>query len=139
MRRLFSPAFSERSLKQQEPLFRQYTDLLAAKLAAMDGRPADMTTMFNLATFDIMAELSFGESLQLLESSKYASWVRNVIISMKALPVLQIIKYYPFLNTCFEFLEPRFARENRQAAIQHSANRVDRRLDMGSGKMSAAS
>lgn len=74
VRRLFSPAFSDRALKQQQPLFSRYAELLISKLLAVDGQPVDMTIMFNLTTFDIMAEFAFGESLGLLENSRYTSW-----------------------------------------------------------------
>lgn len=133
IRRLFSPAFSDRALKQQESLFQQYTDMLMSKLLAVGGRPIDMTIMFNLTTFDIMAELTFGESLHLLEDSKYTSWVRNMVVHVRALPILQFIKYYPLLNAVFDLIEPKHIKDNRRASAQHSIDRVNKRLERGSG------
>lgn len=133
VRRLFSPAFSDRALKQQESLFQQYTDLLMTKLLAIGGRPVDMTIMFNLTTFDIMAELAFGEPLHLLEDSKYTTWVRNMVVHVKALPIIQFIKYYPLLNAVFDLIEPKYIKDNRRASAQHSIDRVNKRLEKGSG------
>lgn len=134
VRRLFSPAFSDRALKQQEPLFKQYTDLLMTKLYAIGDRPVDMTTMFNFTTFDIMAELAFGEPLHLLENSKYTTWVSNMVVHLRTLPIISIIKYYPLLNALMEHLEPKYIKDNRRASVQNSIDRVDKRLEKGSGQ-----
>lgn len=74
VRRLFSPAFSDRALKQQQSLFSRYADLLSTNLLVAGGQPVDMTKMFNLATFDIMAEYAFGEPLGLLQNNRYTPW-----------------------------------------------------------------
>jgi cytochrome P450 len=65
MRRIFSHAFSDKALKEQEPLFQKYVDLMAQKLhEKLDADPdaqINMVEMFNFTTFDIM-----GISLSLL-------------------------------------------------------------------------
>lgn len=133
VRRLFSPGFSDRALKKQEPLFRKYVDLLMSKLFQRGGEPVDLVKMLNLTTFDLMAELSFGEPLGLLESGKYSAWVETVFNSVRAVPVLQFIRYYPWLNRCFDLLEPKAVGEARMGNFRHSAERVDKRLERGSG------
>lgn len=135
MRRLFSPAFSDRALKQQEPLFSRYADLLGSRVRAARGEPVNVTLLFNLVTFDTMAEFAFGEALGLLEGSKYTAWVESIIRAFKGLPVLQLISSYPWLNKCFELLEPRVIKENRLGFFANCADRVNKRLEKGSGKM----
>lgn len=82
VRRMFSPAFSEKALKAQEPLFQKYADMLVAR-----GREAaaavDMTSLYNFAAFDIMADLAFGESLHMLERNQYSQWVEMVFRAVK--------------------------------------------------------
>lgn len=46
MRRIFSPAFSERALRQQEPLFLKYVNLLAEKLS--EGIQEDPNRKFDM-------------------------------------------------------------------------------------------
>lgn len=133
VRRLFSPGFSDRALKQQEPLFRKYTDLLASKLLHLAGQPVDVTVMTNLTTFDIMAELTFGEPLGLLENSKYTDWVQNLIQTIHLVPRLQVIQYHAWLKWAFERFAPAWVREAEMAHANYSADRVDRRLERGSG------
>lgn len=46
MRKIFNPAFSDRALKQQEPLFVRYADLLALKLR--EGTEANPDTTWDM-------------------------------------------------------------------------------------------
>lgn len=138
VRRVFSPAFSERSLKQQEALFQRYVDLLLSKIrqqcqAGGDGR-VEMVRMLNYMAFDIMAELCFGEPLGLLDKMEYSQWVASVFGAVKMLPFLQICEYYPLLGYLLHKLEPKWARKMRDTHFRHSADRVDSRLADGSDK-----
>lgn len=133
-RHVFSPGFSDRALKEQEPLFRKYTDLMMSKLRALDGQPVDVTVMNNLATFDIMAELTFGEPLGLLENSKYTDWVKGCIEAITVMPFVQLIQYYPFLTKIFGLLEPKWMSEGAKAHLKYTSDRVDRRLEKGSSR-----
>lgn len=60
MRRIFSHAFSDKALKEQEPLFLKYIDLLVKRLKEAtrenDDAPIDMVRMLNFTTFDIMGK-----------------------------------------------------------------------------------
>lgn len=81
IRRVFSPAFSEKALKKQEPMFHRYADLMVQK-----GRAAgtvNMTELLNWATFDIMADFAFGESLGLLEKGAYSAWIAVVFNTVR--------------------------------------------------------
>ena len=81
IRRTLAPAFSERSLRQQEPLFLKYADMMVLKLQErlIQNSSVDMTKILNFTTFDIMAELTFGKPLGLLEESEYTPWVSSVV------------------------------------------------------------
>ncbi|KAG8163967.1 hypothetical protein KVR01_005885 [Diaporthe batatas] len=136
VRRAFAPAFSERSLKAQEGLFRRYADLLVARVREQAGEDerVEMVRMLNYTAFDIMAELCFGEPLGLLGMMDYSPWVASVFAAVRMLPFLQICAYYPVLGRLLHWLEPGWAREMRGAHFRHSADRVDRRLADGSDK-----
>jgi cytochrome P450 len=78
-RRLFAHALSEKALRAQEPLIRHYVDLLVEGLdkqvKSSNHGVVDMVKWYNYTTFDIMGDLSFGESFHCLEESAYHSWV----------------------------------------------------------------
>ncbi|KAK9801573.1 putative Cytochrome p450 monooxygenase [Seiridium cardinale] len=65
VRKLFSPAFSERALRKQEPVFQKYATLLMSKLRDLgdNGKPVEMTQLFNFTIFDAMVELRFSHPL----------------------------------------------------------------------------
>ncbi|RGP77130.1 hypothetical protein FLONG3_4645 [Fusarium longipes] len=135
MRRLFSPAFSERALKQQQPLFKKYADLLSYKVSEVgkDGaNPIEMCRLFNFATFDVMAELCFGDHLNLLAKNEYSPWVASIFGSLEMLPIASIINYYPIINALFTRFEPKSLIQQRVTHFKHSAERVNRRLEKGS-------
>ncbi|KUI58549.1 Versicolorin B desaturase [Cytospora mali] len=144
-RRLFSPAFSDRYLKQHEPDFRRYVDLLMTRLHETEGRPVDMTEKFNLTTFDIISDFIFGEPLGLLENNKYSSWLKLTFDSVRVLPFVQVIEYYPWLSKVFKLVEPRHVKEMKASHFRYSTDKVDQRLkrepdqpDLWSYVMSAA-
>jgi cytochrome P450 len=75
MRKIFTPAFSDRALKQQEPLFVKYADLLVSKcrkgIETDPEQKLDLVKMYNYTTFDVMGDLTFGEPLHMLDRTDY--------------------------------------------------------------------
>lgn len=137
VRRLFAPAFSERALQQQSPLFRKYADLLKSKIGEVgdQGRKAiDIVQMLNFTTFDIMAELCFGQSLGLLQNNTFSPWVRSVFDLLHMMPIVTMIAYYPALKAIFDILEPKSVTEQRITHCKHAEDRVNKRLKEGSSK-----
>lgn len=132
VRRMFALAFSDRGLKQQEPLFQKYADLMVSKLREFSATEQDLVKILNFTTFDIMAELTFGEPLGLLEGSKYSPWLANIFQAIKAGPVVQMGHYYPLLGYFLKFLAPKKLQEMRRSHAQHTISRVDQRLARGS-------
>ncbi|KAK9775959.1 putative Cytochrome P450 [Seiridium cardinale] len=132
IRRVFSPAFSEKALKAQEPMFIKYADLMVR-----NGRNAgtvNVTELLNFTTFDIMAELAFGDSLGLLEKGAYSSWVATVFNTVKVLPMIQMIEFYPILRKTFALIEPKSITAMRLDHFNHTVTRVEKRLKEGSDK-----
>ncbi|KAI0874467.1 cytochrome P450 [Hypoxylon argillaceum] len=115
VRRVFSPAFSEQSLRKQEPLFQKYADLMVA--CARKNGSFNMTELFDFTAFDIMAEFTFGESLGLLETNEYSQWVTMGFSSIK-----------DSIPTCRTQLDEEVA----YGFYNHTVTRVDKRLQQGS-------
>jgi cytochrome P450 len=135
IRRLFAPAFSERALKQQEHLFRKFTDLLVYQISEVGDfgkKTVEMTQLLNFTSFDIMAELCFGEPLGLLAANEYSPWVKSIMDSTKMLPFASIINYYPIFNAIFTRFEPKAITQQRINHCKFSEDRVNRRLERGS-------
>ncbi|KAF2664704.1 isotrichodermin C-15 hydroxylase [Microthyrium microscopicum] len=135
-RRLCSAAFSDKSLREQEPLLRQYVDLLVRKLSGLAKSSDKGTTIVNLVrwlnftTFDIMADLTFAESLGLLENSDYTTWVTSLFALFRMLTINEVLMQIPFLKEIVPTLMPKSIQEKRKAHMQHAVDRVDRRMKM---------
>lgn len=69
-RRNVSHGFTEKALRDQEPILTRYFDLLIEKLHDKCTKgPVDLSFFFNLVTVDIVGDLTFGQSFECLETS----------------------------------------------------------------------
>ncbi|PVH77181.1 cytochrome P450 [Cadophora sp. DSE1049] len=124
-RRIFSHAFSDRALKLQEPIFREYVDLLCANvhrdIKENNGvATANVVDLFNFTAFDIMSDLTFGKSLDQVENSAYHPWVLVMFASIKLGVLLRFIRFIPFM--------PDKVMKQREIHKDFSKNRVEKRL-----------
>ena len=79
MRKVLAYAFSERSLREQEPLVQIHVDNLIKSLHHQidhGSQDVDLVDWFNYVAFDIVADLSFGEPFNTLTDNKHRSWVK---------------------------------------------------------------
>ncbi|KAI0889808.1 cytochrome P450 [Annulohypoxylon maeteangense] len=138
VRRAFAPAFSDRAIKGQEGLLQNYANLMVTvlqnALQEKGGAGADIAKIYNLATFDIMADLTYGESLGCLKTSEYTTWIELVFTSISFIPLIQFLQSYPILGALFKMLEPESVKKTRIAHHQYSADRLDRRLARGADR-----
>lgn len=135
MRRLFNPAFSERALKQQEPLFMKYVNKLVKSLNDSiqedPKRKLNMVRWYNFTTFDVMGDLTFGEPLHMLDNGEYDPWVSIIFASIKFGTRLGIMQHYPALYKIFKSLMPVSFAKKRFEHFQYSVQRVTKRLEKG--------
>lgn len=64
LRRSLAHGFSDRGVREQQPIIQGYIDLLIRRLREKgeDGaKPLDMAAWYNFTTFDIIGDLAFGE------------------------------------------------------------------------------
>lgn len=79
-RKLLSHAFSDQALREQEPILKFYADLLVKQLREESrDKPGsiDMVEWLTYATFDIISDLSLGQSFGNLENKKAPPWVET--------------------------------------------------------------
>ena len=70
MRKYLSNAFSDRSLKEQEYLVTEVVDRFIDQIGERGKDSLDLVPWFNLATFDIIGSLAFGETFGGVESGE---------------------------------------------------------------------
>ncbi|CAG8902802.1 unnamed protein product [Penicillium egyptiacum] len=102
-RRVLSHAFSERAVAAQEPLVQTYVDQLINGLkkvtAAKEGEGVvDMVSWYNWTTFDIIADLMFGEPFGCLQDLSTHKFVAVLLESFKSLRILFVLTHFPWLK-----------------------------------------
>ncbi|QIX02012.1 hypothetical protein AMS68_007529 [Peltaster fructicola] len=132
-RKIFSNAFSDRALKAQEPLIKTWSVKLAEKLheRAASGEKTDMLKYYNCTTFDIMGDLTFGESLNMLENSEYSHWVKTIFDGVKSASILRSLKFLgpiPAYLVDDVLFRTDMVRERMMEHFSFTAERVDKRL-----------
>ncbi|KAK3689203.1 cytochrome p450 monooxygenase [Podospora appendiculata] len=140
LRRHLGHGFSERSLRDQEPIIGAYTDLLVRRLRehavqAVDHpgttcskklNALDMTAWFNWTTFDIIGDLAFGEPFGCLDEAKYDPWVTAINGMLRLSGYLFAIKHLGLqrlLRPLFLLLG-RGRREHQKRTLQKLRRRM---------------
>ncbi|KKY14815.1 putative cytochrome p450 [Diplodia seriata] len=140
VRRIFSHAFSDRALKEQEPLIASFADHLVAHLrknataAAAAPAPApapaplDLFKLLTCTTMDIMSDLSFGQPLGLLDTAEFTPWVAAIFSWIKLFDLSRITLEYPILGHLARWLTPQALLDDQELHNRSVRDRVDLRL-----------
>nr|QSG30342.1 CYP65EW3 [Hormonema carpetanum] len=135
-RRILANSFSDKALKEQEPLLRQWADLLVAKLKELEaaGKPADMVSYYNFTTFDVMADLTFAEPLNMLNGSTYSPWVAAIFGHIKIAARVRALKHMPGFDKLMKLCMTDGMKAQAKEHNDFSVERVDRRLAKEPGR-----
>ncbi|USW53761.1 Putative cytochrome P450 [Septoria linicola] len=128
-RRVWAPAFSDKALREYETTVQEFNDKLIARVDEFKGQPMDMSTWFNLYSFDVMGRLAFGKDYKMIENGvrhwaldlltegmkisgfKIPTWVFRVLLSVPGLAG----GYYKFLKFCADELKWRVQNNEKGA------------------------
>ncbi|KAL2860842.1 cytochrome P450 [Aspergillus lucknowensis] len=128
-RRIWSPAFSDKALRGYELRIARYNQSFIRQIEGFDGKPIDVSKWFQFWGFDIMGDLAFGQSFNMLDSAK-SHWAIEVLTTSQeagglALPtwafrLLMAIPgtmntYRRFVRFCVEQIEDRMCIQGKQA------------------------
>lgn len=136
IRRFMDPAFSDRDVLQQEPILQDYVSLCMNKLlersSLNDNTTINVVDWFNFMLFDIIGDLSFGESFGCLEKCEYEGWMDQMAASIKLHYLSINLRYYPITNTLLRplagFLIPKEIIKQHTDYHRRAAAKLKRRL-----------
>ncbi|KAH7120708.1 putative cytochrome P450 [Dactylonectria macrodidyma] len=139
LRRQLSHGFSDRCMREQEPIIGSYVDLLVRRLRERcvelvekgmqtTPKPMDMTAWYNWTTFDIIGDLAFGEPFGSLENAGYHPWVAAVNATMLQFGTGLAMRYLGLGG----WIEPlvRSRRKNRKAHMDYTRDKLTRRMQL---------
>lgn len=131
-RRLLSHAFSDSSLRGQEPIIKHYVDLLIQRLREIPAnnprRTVDMVSWYNFTTFDIIGDLAFGEPFDCLKTSTYHQWVSFIFSHIKLAAYTNVARRFPGSELIRPLVTPRRVLEQRNLHIHLTMEKVKGRL-----------
>jgi hypothetical protein len=120
---VLSHGFSERRLREQEPIIVGYADQLVRQLRkyCVDGDHPDekrrgrmnMTSWYNWVTVDIISDLTFGEGSGCLERAADDPWVAAINGTVEDVIPLHVLRYLG-LEDPFNWLVRRFLNKKRR-------------------------
>ena len=134
IRKLFSHAFSEKALAEQEPLIQSYVDLLINQLRKQvemsKGSALNISTWYSFLSFDIIGDLGFGESFNCLKDVKYHAWVGVTVGQFKVATFAIAMQYYSAGRWLLQNCMPQKMYSNIVKHNQFSDGMVRRRLNL---------
>ncbi|KAH7396293.1 cytochrome P450 [Pyrenochaeta sp. MPI-SDFR-AT-0127] len=131
MRRAMLPAFSDKALSQQEHLIRVYVDLLMQRLTevAESGEATNMGRWYNLTTFDLIADLCYGQPLHGLASGKSNRWIDQIEAMMVFIPALLLITSSPAISALFNLFFGRKLKKSRTDHEEYASSLAMNRIE----------
>ncbi|KAF2846747.1 benzoate 4-monooxygenase cytochrome P450 [Plenodomus tracheiphilus IPT5] len=129
-RKLVSHAFSDKALKAQEQLLKGHVEILVQKLkeAALRDGQANLVDWYNFTTFDIMGDLTFGETLGQLATAVYSPWVKAAFSYVKVISIGRVSRGWPGMTRLLNACAPKDMKAKRQTHLDYSKNHVDKRM-----------
>lgn len=134
-RRLFSHAFSDKGIRDQEPRIKEYVELLVDRLnnAASGDESQDMLDWFNRTTFDIIGDLAFGETFYCLRDRKTHAWIRAIWGFLRYRILAFAFDTYG-LGFVMPYLIPKQIAVGLQEHYEYAANKVNARSKFGGNR-----
>ncbi|KAI4086368.1 MAG: hypothetical protein LQ344_007593 [Seirophora lacunosa] len=133
-RRLLSHAFSDKALRQQEHMLLSYIDLLMTRLgdqitaSGKDFARLDLVRWLNFTTFDIIGDLSLGESFHCLEESRLHEWVSILFTQFKLASIVVSLRFFPGVESALKSLLPKSLSKTREQHAKFADEKINRRL-----------
>jgi cytochrome P450 len=138
MRKLLEPAFSSKALKAMDPVITSFTDLLMSKLHEQADSPStatvDILRWYNWTTFDVVGELTYGQTFGCLESATYHPWIQSIFDGLKIVVYFNVCRRIPWLFAVLKWLTPAVLRQKRMDHYQFTVEKTHKRLAIETDK-----
>ena len=134
MRRILNHAFSDRASKEQEPVVQSYIDNLMIRLHGQVQGPVagkvDIVKWYNWMSFDIIGDLSFGESFDCLETQKYHPWVEMIFGNLKGFALLGAFNRFFLSRRLLPLIIPKSLTQMIEDHWSATTEKVKRRIEL---------
>ncbi|PQE32686.1 cytochrome p450 protein [Rutstroemia sp. NJR-2017a WRK4] len=132
LRRAQANAFSDKALASQEPLMKDYTeqfiDGLIKHSSQSTDHSVDIGRWYNLATFDLIGDLAFGEPFGCLRTGILHPWIEVIFGMFKIIAFVSEARKYPPFGPLLLLFIPKSVRNTLQHHKELATEKVDRRM-----------
>ncbi|TID27444.1 putative secreted glycosidase [Venturia nashicola] len=131
-RKVLAHAFSEKALREQEPLIQTYMDLLVKNLRedAEASTQTNITAELNYLTFDLIGDLTFASPFNALRNREEHPWMTNMFKSIYERTIMGALLEFPIF---FPFLAL-FAgslKKGSMRQMEYCLRKVKERIEQG--------
>lgn len=135
MRGAFINAFSDKALRDQSSLIEDYSGQLIKRLEAeLVDNPSHIVNIqqiFGYATFDIISDLTWGESPKALKTRGDHDWIRRFFLHAQFSTVRNCLSRFSPLDKILNYFLLGITSKQREANTKLTSDRIDRRLAAG--------
>lgn len=131
-RKALSHGFSKKALWEQEGIIQEFVDKLMSNFHgfAERGETFDIVKWYNFITFDVIGDLSFGESFGCLERGDFHFWITLIFDAVKAGAIQQATRRFATAGSSTQMflmnLIPSELRKRRADHLAYSREKVMR-------------
>ncbi|XXH00541.1 hypothetical protein Hte_006889 [Hypoxylon texense] len=137
MRKILAPGFSGVAIKKHEHIIHQYVDMFVRKVtelsAARRGLGIDANEAIPWLAFDVMGELTFGESFDAVAKGETHMWITVLNDSAHAAILPSFVRRAPSLILAVPFLLSLSAIRNLRRHYAYTLQTVRRRMNRPAG------
>lgn len=136
LRRQIANGFSEKAMRDQEPLIRGYVDMLLKRLQefCISGSPVVLSDWYNYTTFDIIGDLAFGEPFGCLQGSDLDGWIKGIFNAGRMGILLQTLSFYPLVKRAVIAMAPQSMKQGREKHKKLTRQKMMRRMEKEQGR-----
>ncbi|EXJ87189.1 hypothetical protein A1O3_04148 [Capronia epimyces CBS 606.96] len=132
MRRMIAHAFSDKALREQEPIMKQYSDTLIRRLheVTASGEAINIKQWYQWTLFDLFGDLCFNQPFGCLEAGKSHPWIDIIGESIQAFYYLGLARRIPGLQSLMMKMIPKKKTEQAAWHSAFSKSLADKRMAM---------
>ncbi|KAI0399986.1 cytochrome P450 monooxygenase-like protein [Xylaria palmicola] len=133
-RKAMAHAFSAKALRDQEVLIHEYVDMFLKQLGNLGQagqKGINVSEAFNWLTFDIIGELSFGESFNAVAEGRTPYWISLIFDGTYWSALTSLRKRLPIMKLVLLLMLPGDAREKYRKHVELTRQKAQRRIKRG--------
>ncbi|KAF2969303.1 hypothetical protein GQX73_g4289 [Xylaria multiplex] len=132
-KKYLTPAFSPRALASQEAVIHRCLDAFVSKIGPVSQRSPqgiNMVSWFEMSSFDLFGEMSFGESFDCIAEEKRHFWIDMILHHVRDIVIMDNLRRFSIFKAFSKLLPlSKLAMSFLDKHIQYVRDKVQRRLE----------